>query len=69
MYSAPKLLPYARHRSRHVQQLEAPLSQPRPHRPLCLAAGGESDVVLTVQVNGQAEGVTIHTAGGEVESV
>ena len=59
----------ARSCSLDMQQLEETLTKSSPYGSFGLAAGRQSDVTLPVDVDGQAEGVTLHTAGCEPEFI
>ncbi len=61
--------PYTWPLSLHLQQLKLALTQPGPDGPLGLATRGQADVALLIDVDRQAERVTVDATGRELEVV
>ena len=63
------ILPDARCGAPNADELEAAEPEPAADGPLALAARGEADVVLPVDVDGQAEREPFDAPGGELELI
>ena len=61
--------PDARCGAANANELEAAEPEPAADGPLALAARGEADVVLPVDVDGQAERETLDAPRGELELI